>query len=1093
MASNEKNFKVKLGVTTPKVDYTLDDKVITAEMLDLTTPTLSYSGSAGQLFSISDDLTGTIFSVNDISGIPSLEVNADGTVSIAEFDGNVGIGTSSPTQKLDVAGAIRTNDGLYSSTDLILGSNDTAVAYVKTSGEVGIGVDTPTNTLDVNGTFRARTVNNATGDFATVSATGVLQKRTAAETLSDIGASASSHTHPISEITNLQTSLDGKANLSGATFTGNVNLIPTGGSGSLKIEGSTGNPNIELGLVNGTASTPFIDFHSGTSLTDFDARILASGGSGTLGQGTLQLIAGDITLSTQGTGSTSAVRADRSITINGTTQNLQANRTWTLTAGDVGAAASSHTHPVSEVSDSTTLGQNLVKFANPGAIRFIRINADNTVTARTAADFRGDIGAGTSSTVGTVTSVGGTGTVAGITLSGTVTSSGNLTLGGTLSTPVSTINDSTTVGQNLVKLTNPSAIRFIRINADNSVSALDAATFRSAIGAGTSSTTGTVTSVAAGNGLDFTTITGSGSVTLGTPGTITGATTNSVTATSHTHALTLAAATFNNGGAGAASGTTFDGTTARTISYNTVGAAASSHTHTTTDITNLSSYTGLDSRYYTETEVDNFAVKLTGDQTIDGAKTFRNSLLVDANDGGTAFRSIRVQREGTDTSIYQLGFELLDNGVGNLKRLKDGVADSTIAFRDTDVRVVNAKLAVGGIVPSEQLDIDGRIRARTIDNATGDFVTASATGVLQKRTASEVKTDLSINNVENTALSTYTGFDSRYYTETEVDGFAVKLTGDQTITGEKTFSNTGSSTAGFESVIIKDPSGDSANIGFHDSSNNQTFFAGTVNNVGRIAAYDVGSTLGRLFILAEEDMRLYGSRFQFYTNNPTSPVERLRVKDTFPYVELFNGTSWENWVSVNNSQTFLAAQTVRASASQDGVTISGRAGGTNGYAVTITPGSLTGPQTLTLPNDSGTVALSTSANIFTVGQLIQSTTAGALIGLNGGLTVRKNAAGDAINIQGNDVASNGSTVFLVPATLTADRTLTLPDATGTFARLEDLGATGGGSDQIFWENDVAITTDYTITTNKNAMTAGPVTVANGVTVTVPSGSTWTVV
>jgi len=39
------------------------------------------------------------------------------------------------------------------------------------------------------------------------------------------------------------------------------------------------------------------------------------------------------------------------------------------------------------------------------------------------------------------------------------------------------------------------------------------------------------------------------------------------------------AVTFNNGGSGAASGTTFDGSTARTISYNTIGAAASSHAH----------------------------------------------------------------------------------------------------------------------------------------------------------------------------------------------------------------------------------------------------------------------------------------------------------------------------------------------------------------------------------------------------------------------------------------------------------------------------------------------------------------------------------
>lgn len=55
------------------------------------------------------------------------------------------------------------------------------------------------------------------------------------------------------------------------------------------------------------------------------------------------------------------------------------------------------------------------------------------------------------------------------------------------------------------------------------------------------------------------------------------------------------------------------------------------------------------------------------------------------------------------------------------------------------------------------------------------------------------------------------------------------------------------------------------------------------------------------------------------------------------------------------------------------------------------------------------------------------------------------------------------------------------------------GATGGGTDQAFYENDITINTNYTITTNKNAGTFGPVSVANGVTVTVPNGSTWTVV
>jgi hypothetical protein len=55
------------------------------------------------------------------------------------------------------------------------------------------------------------------------------------------------------------------------------------------------------------------------------------------------------------------------------------------------------------------------------------------------------------------------------------------------------------------------------------------------------------------------------------------------------------------------------------------------------------------------------------------------------------------------------------------------------------------------------------------------------------------------------------------------------------------------------------------------------------------------------------------------------------------------------------------------------------------------------------------------------------------------------------------------------------------------------GATGGGTDKIFWENDQTVTTNYTITNGQNAMSAGPITINSGVTVTVGSGEIWTVV
>ncbi len=72
---------------------------------------------------------------------------------------------------------------------------------------------------------------------------------------------------------------------------------------------------------------------------------------------------------------------------------------------------------------------------------------------------------------------------------------------------------------------------------------------------------------------------------------------------------------------------------------------------------------------------------------------------------------------------------------------------------------------------------------------------------------------------------------------------------------------------------------------------------------------------------------------------------------------------------------------------------------------------------------------------------------------------------------------------------------TLPAVDGSNLTGLQAGATGGnsGANAVFWENDQTITHDYTISTNKNAGSFGPLTINNGVTVTVPNNSTWTIV
>lgn len=88
----------------PKIEFKGADastsaQTITATAYPTNNGTLSFDGSAGQLFSITNDMTGTIFSVNDVSGIPSIEVDDDGTIRLAEYSGNVLIGTATDRGK----------------------------------------------------------------------------------------------------------------------------------------------------------------------------------------------------------------------------------------------------------------------------------------------------------------------------------------------------------------------------------------------------------------------------------------------------------------------------------------------------------------------------------------------------------------------------------------------------------------------------------------------------------------------------------------------------------------------------------------------------------------------------------------------------------------------------------------------------------------------------------------------------------------------------------------------------------------------------------------------------------------------------------
>jgi hypothetical protein len=137
---------------------------------------------------------------------------------------------------------------------------------------------------------------------------------------------------------------------------------------------------------------------------------------------------------------------------------------------------------------------------------------------------------------------------------------------------------------------------------------------------------------------------------------------------------------------------------------------------------------------------------------------------------------------------------------------------------------------------------------------------------------------------------------------------------------------------------------------------------------------------------------------------------------------------------------------------------------------------------------------------------VTATGAGAFTGnvSANNVTITTTLTGNNANLSGT-VRMTSTGAVLVPAGTTAQRPTA---ATGLFrfnsslTRFEGYnganwgtlgGATGGGNDQVFYENGQNVTTDYTIAGTKNAMSAGPITIDGGATVTVDIGANWVIV
>ena len=239
---------VGIGTTIPKAK--LEVNVGTA------VTALDIQGSAGQLFSVTNNLTsGSIFSVNDVSGIPSIDVDADGTIQLAPYGSTeyVGIGTTNPTAKLDVNGGLNVTGVATATSFSGSGASLTSIPAGQLTGTVADARLSTVSSSKLSGALPALDGSALTGltgasaaTYGSANATPVIVvdsngRITGISTVATAGSGSGSGN--VVDDTSPQLGGDLDLNSNNITGTGNIDI-----TGTLNVTGvSTFQGNVNLG------------------------------------------------------------------------------------------------------------------------------------------------------------------------------------------------------------------------------------------------------------------------------------------------------------------------------------------------------------------------------------------------------------------------------------------------------------------------------------------------------------------------------------------------------------------------------------------------------------------------------------------------------------------------------------------------------------------------------------------------------------------------------------------------------------------------------------------------------------------------------